>query len=175
MQRPSKPLKSPRTLPRSLIVRRVVRGPASRRSRPKQLPFPDVAAQRDQRPMPGLAHDFQLGGTIDRRLLGKSRPQRMSAVRFGIVAGPPRIRLRIPPTESGCRPSGWRPWPSTARNRNPSFIFVSLSQSFTAHTGQVAGWAPEGSTTFLPSPSWSPFDRRMIAMAPASVNFKSRT
>ena len=43
--------------------------------------------------MPGLAHDFQLGGTIDRRLRGKSRPQRMSAVRFGIVAGPPQHPL----------------------------------------------------------------------------------
>lgn len=41
--------------------------------RAEQSPFPNVAPQRGERAMPGLARDFQFRGPVDRRLRGKSR------------------------------------------------------------------------------------------------------
>lgn len=69
-------------------------------------------------------------------------------------------RLMIRPIESGWRPRAKTlPFLETGRRRKPILIPVELNQCSRTRTGHVARFPQRGIPTFLPSPSWSVFDR----------------
>src|ERR1019366_3767650 len=61
------------------------------------------------------------------------------------------------------------PWRLIGRNTGPSVMPLFSSQSWNERTGHVAGFDPYGTPIFLPSPSWSVFERRIVTTSPSLV------
>jgi hypothetical protein len=70
-------------------------------------------------------------------------------------------RLTISATDwSVSRVAAMLAWRSTLRKIGALAMAATSSQARSVRTGKVRGFEPNGNPTFLPSPSWSVFERR---------------